>query len=166
MKKLTYLVILLSQLLSQAWAQQAFVVKNIEIQGLQHFTPETVKSYLPIKRGQTLQPTKTGAILRVLYQTGFFDHITLSREGGTLIIHVTERPTIGQLKITGNSIIPTDKLMPVLRSLDVAEGRVYNPSVLEKIKQSLLNQYYQLGRYNARVDVYVTQMSRNRVLVK
>lgn len=166
MKKLACLIILLFQLLPIAWAEQAFVVQNIQIQGLQRVTPETVKNYLPIKTGQTLQPAKTAAVLRALYQTGFFDHITLSRDGNTLIIHVTERPTIGQLKVEGNSLIPTDKLLSVMKSLDVAEGRIYNPAILEKIKQSLLNQYYQLGHYNARVDVYTTPMSRNRVLVK
>ena len=165
MKKLAYVLIFITQFWISAWAQ-SFVVQRIEVQGLQNVSPATVKSYLPIRAGQTLQPAKTAAILRVLYKTGFFDHITLSREGSTLIIHVVERPTIGQLKITGNSVIPTDKLTTVMKTFDIAEGRVYNAAMLERIKQGLLNQYYQLGRYNARVDVKVTPMSRNRVSVK
>lgn len=164
MKKLAYIIILISQLLTAAWAQ-SFVVRNIEVEGLQRVTPATVESYMPIKRGQVLQPSKTSAILRSLYQTGFFEHITLSREGNTLVVHVVERPTIGQLKIVGNSVIPTDKLTSVMKSLDIAEGRVYNPVMLEKIRQSLLNEYYQLGRYNARVDVNTAPMPRNRVMV-
>lgn len=167
MKKLAYLIVLVLQLwTTAAWAQEAFVVRNIEVRGLQRVPESTVESYLSVKRGQTLYPAQTGEILKSLYQTGFFDHITLSRAGGTLIIHVVERPTIGQLKITGNSVIPTDKLTTVMKSLDIAEGRVYNQVVLERITQSLLNQYYILGRYNARVNVNVTPMPRNRVLVK
>lgn len=165
MKKLACIIILFSQFLIAAWAQP-FIVKHIEIDGLQRTTPATVESYLPIKRGQVLQPAKTAAILRSLYRTGFFEHITLSRVGDTLIIHVVERPTIGQLKVTGNSVIPTDKLTTVMKSLDIAEGRVYDPSVVEKIKQSLLNQYYQLGRYNARIDVITLPMPRNRISLK
>src|SRR5258708_35760467 len=106
MKKITYLLLLLNLFIGSAWALEAFVVKKIEIQGLQRISPATVENYLPIKRGQTLAPSKTAAILKALYKTGFFDRIDLSREGNTLIIHVTERPTIGQLKITGNSVIP------------------------------------------------------------
>lgn len=166
MKKIVCLFILLSQLFISAWAQQSFVVKAIEIEGLQRISTATVESYLPIKRGQTLRPTKTGEILRALYRTGFFEHISLAKEGNVLIIHVTERPTIGQLKISGNSIIPTDKLTNVMKTLDIAEGRVYNPAILEKIKQGLLSQYFQLGHYNARVIVTVTPLPRNRVLVK
>src|SRR5204862_5195432 len=102
---------------------------------------------LPVKRGSVLKPSETPKILRALYNTRFFDDISLNRQGNTLVIHVVERPIIGQLKITGNSTIPTDKLTDVMRSLGVVEGRVYNPVILDKIKQSLLNQYYQLGRY-------------------
>lgn len=166
MKKTLSLILLSQLLLGSAWAQQSFVVRRIQFQGLDHISRATVESYLPIHAGETLQPSKTASILRALYKTGFFDHVTLSRQDGTLIIHVVERPTIGQLKITGNNVIPTDKLTTVMRSLDVAEGRIYNPAVLEKITQSLLNQYYQVGRYNARIDVKATPMSRNRLCVR
>lgn len=166
MKKLVLVVLVLSSLLfSPAWAQ-AFLIKNIEIQGLQRLSPKTVETYLPIKRGQVLQPDKTAQLIRSLYKTGFFDHISLEKRNNTLIIHLTERATIGQLTLSGNSIIPSDKLKTVMKSMEIAEGRIYNAVMLERIKQSLLNQYYQLGRYNARVDVQVTSISRNRVLVK
>lgn len=164
MKKIFLTLILITQLLSVAWAE-TFVVKNIKFDGLQRISPATARSYLPIKTGQKLKPAKTAAIMKSLYKTGFFDHIKLSRQGSTLVVHVVERPTIGKLSVKGNSIIPTDKLMEVMKSLDIAEGRVYNASMLEKIRQSLLNQYYLLGRYNARVKIHTNKMSRNRLNV-
>lgn len=166
MKKIIQLVVLFCVCLSTAWAQSSFVVKSIQIEGLQRMSPAAVESYLPIRRGQTMDAAKSGAILRSLYKTGYFDHISLSSSGNTLIIHVTERPTIGQLKISGNNIIPTDKLTSVMKSMEVAEGRVYNPQVLEKITQGLQNQYYLMSRYNARVDTSVTSLPRNRVAIK
>jgi len=166
MKKIIQLVVLFCVCLSSAWAQDTFVVKKIQFEGLQRTTPAAIESYLPIHRGQTMTPAKSGAVLRSLYKTGFFDHISLANSGNTLIIQVTERPTIGQLKITGNSIIPTDKLTTVMKSMDVTEGRVYNPVVMDKITQGLQNQYYLLSHYNARVDTSVTPMPRNRVAVK
>lgn len=167
MKKIVTILALIAQLLIclPALAQQAFVVRSIHFEGLQRISPATAESYLPIRRGQRLTTDRTPAILRSMYQTGFYEQVNLSRSGDTLIIHVVERPTIGQLKISGNSVIPTDKLTTVMKSADIAEGRVYNPAVLDKLRQSLLNQYYQLGRYNARVDVSVTQLPRNRVFI-
>jgi len=160
-------LLLFSLLISAAFAQDdsQFVVRKIEVQGAQRMSSSAVQTYLPIKRGKVLSPENTAEIVRSLYKTGFFERITLSRRGNTLVIHVVERPTIGQLKISGNSAVPTDKLTAVMKSLDIAEGRVYNPAVLEKISQSLLNQYYLFGRFNAHVDVNVTPMPRNRVSV-
>jgi outer membrane protein insertion porin family len=167
MKKIIVLFIILTNLLlTIAEAADAFVVKKIEVEGLQRVSADTVYSYLPIRTGQTLRPDQTTSIIKTLYNTGFFDRITLARHGHTLIIHVVERPTIGQLKISGNNAIPKDKLTSVMTSVNVAEGRVFDRAMLEKIQQSLLNQYYELGRYNARVDTTVTPMERNRVLVK
>lgn len=164
MKKLLLILVLLAQFTASAWADQ-FVVQNIEIEGLQRTPAATVENYLPVKRGQTFNSAKSGAVMQSLYKTGFFDNISLSRSGNTLIIHVEERPTIGKLDITGNSVIPTDKLTAVLKSLDIMEGRVYNAALLEKIRQSLLNQYYLLGRYNAHVNIRTVPMSRGRLHV-
>jgi outer membrane protein insertion porin family len=165
-KSILLIVLLLNFLVAPVWAAAVFVVRHIDVEGLQRISPETVISYLPIRQGQELRGDKTAAIIRDLYKTGFFEHISLSRSGDTLVINVVERPTIGQLKISGNNLIPTDKLTSVMKSLDVAEGRVYNRAILDRIKLSLLNQYYQVGRYNARVDVTVSPLDRNRVLVK
>jgi outer membrane protein insertion porin family len=164
MKKILLILVLLSQLVVTAWAD-GFVIHNIKIEGLQRISPATVETYMPVKRGESLSSAKTGAIMQSLYKTGFFENINLSRQGDTLVIHVTERPTIGKLDIKGNSVIPTDKLTAVMKTLNIEEGRVYNAALLERIRQSLLNQYYLLGRYNARVDIKTSQMPRNRLQV-
>lgn len=166
MKKIILaLALLLNIFIASAWAE-SFLLQKIEVYGLQRVSAETFFSYLPIKRGQVVSSDKTAGIIKALHKTGFFDRISLSRQGNVLVIRVVERPTIGQLKISGNSAIPTDKLTSVMKGLDIAEGRVYNRVVIDRIKQSLLNQYYQLGRYNARVDITTKPMERNRVLVK
>jgi len=165
MKKII-LTLILILMLTPAWADEAFRFNNIEIQGLQRVTPSTVYHYLHLKKGQSLPNGQTGKMIRELYKTGFFEHIALARRGNTLIIKVTERPIIGYLKITGNSAISTERLDTVMKTVDIVEGRIYNPVMLERIKQSLLNQYYQLGYYNARVDVNVSALSNNRVSIK
>lgn len=166
MKKYFVLLILsLGLIASSLCAAESFTVRNIQVEGLQRISADTVYSYLPIKRGQVLDSSRTSEIINALYQTGFFEHIDLERRDDTLVVNVVERPTIGQLKITGNRIIPTEKLNSVMKNVEVTEGRVFNRVMLNNIKQSLLNQYYSLGRYNARVDVKVSPMTRNRVSV-
>ncbi len=165
MKKVI-LSLLLFLLLTPVWAEESFRFNDIEIQGLQRVSPSTVYHYLHLKKGQSVSDGQTGKMIRELYKTGFFAHIALARRGNVLIIKVTERPIIGYLKITGNSAISTERLDTVMKTVDIVEGRIYNPVMLERIKQSLLNQYYQLGYYNARIEVDITALSNNRVSIK
>lgn len=167
MKKIILFILFLSVFITAPlWASDSFVVKNIQFVGLQRVSLDTVRSYLPVHEGQTLRPEQTAAIIRTLYRTNFFESISLERRGDTLVIVVTERPTIGQIKIFGNSYIPKDKLDTVMKSVDIVEGSAYNCATLDKIKQSLLNQYYLFGRYNVRVDTTVTPLPQNRVSIR
>ena len=160
------LAILLLFFLTPAWADESFYFNDIEVQGLQRVSPATVYHYLHLKKGQSLHSGQTSKLIRELYKTGLFEHIALARRGKVLIVKVTERPIIGYLNISGNSALSTERLNAVMKDVDMVEGRIYNPAMLERIKQSLVNQYYQLGYYNAHVDVDVTSLSNNRVSIK
>jgi len=148
---------------SLVYAQSSFVIKKIKIEGLQRVTEGTVFNYLPISAGERLDPNDTQAIMTALYKTGFFTDIKLGREGQALVIKVKERSTIGSLKFKGNEDISSDKLRDALKELGLAEGRVFDSSILEKIKTSLKSEYYAHGKYNARIDVAVQDLPRNRV---
>jgi outer membrane protein insertion porin family len=164
MKKNIFLILLL-MLALPAWAEE-FRIEDIEVKGLQRISANTVRHYLPVKRGQEVDSEQTGKIIAALYKTGFFESITLARRDNILVIKVVERPVIGYLKIAGNSAIGTERLETVMKDVDIVEGRIYNPAMLERIKQGLLSQYYQLGYYNARINIDLTTMANNRVSVK
>lgn len=148
---------------STAVAEDSFIVKDIEIIGLQRISAGTVLNYLPVEVGQKLQESDTVKIIRTLYKTGFFSSVNLERKQNTLIIIVKERQTIGSIFITGNKEIPTDALMDSLKTIGVAEGRVYDKSVMDGVRESLQNQYTDRGNYNAKVSVNVTNQTDNRV---
>jgi len=165
MKKIIILLILTFAFFNNAFAYEPFVVKKIDVKGANIVSSDTVKSYLSVKVGDKLYPSDSGDAIRSLYESGFFDHISLSRSNNTLIVTVVERPIIAQLKISGNSVVPTDKLKEVMYSVNIKEGRVYDRAQLEKIKMSLLNQYYQIGRYNATVGTRVSSLGKGRILL-
>ncbi len=146
-----------------SYAAQPFVIKHIQVQGLQRIAYGTVLNYLPVHVGQTLNPADTSDIIKALYKTGFFSEVSLSQQGNTLIIHVQERPTIGKITITGNKAIQTSSLKSVLKDMGVADGRVYKPSTLDTVQESLQNQYYNRGNYNAQVKITVVPAPRDRV---
>ncbi len=144
-------------------ATGSFVVRKIKVEGLQRISYGTVLSYLPIKPGETLTPEETSDIITSLYNTGFFSNVELSRDGNDLVINVVERPTIGAINISGNKKIPTKKLQEVLNNIGITEGNSFDRSTLQGLQESLQEQYYNLGQYNAKVNTTVIQESRNRV---
>jgi outer membrane protein insertion porin family len=74
-KPIILFVLLINLFFTTAWASNTFVVRRIEIVGLQRISPETVYSYLPVRQGQTLHADNTAAIIKALYKTGFFEHV-------------------------------------------------------------------------------------------
>ncbi|HKU47144.1 MAG TPA: outer membrane protein assembly factor BamA [Burkholderiales bacterium] len=140
-----------------------FVVKDIRVEGLQRTEPGTVFSYLPVKVGETMNADKARAALRALYATGFFADVRLEAENDVLVVFVRERPAIAQIDFSGIKEFEPDNLRKVLRDLGMAEGRIFDRSVLDSAEQELKRQYLSRGMYAAAVQTTVTPLERNRV---
>src|SRR5262245_31608032 len=149
----------------RADALEAFVVKDIRIEGIQRTEPGTVFSYLPVKVGETLTEEKASAAIRALYATGFFRDVTLEVENGVLIVTVLERPSIAQIDFTGVKEFEPDQLKTGLKQVGLAEGRIFDRSLLERAEQELKRQYISRGKYAATVTTTITPLERNRVAV-
>lgn len=143
-----------------------FVVKNIKVVGLQRISVGTVLNYLPVQVDEEIGPGSTAQIIRALYETGFFQSISLERQGNTLIINVVERATIGSVRVDGNQEIPSDKMKELLKQLGLVKGRVYQRSALEHLEKELKQAYNGRGKYNASIESKVTTLSENRVAIQ
>lgn len=149
-----------------AAAADAFVVRDIRLEGLQRITAGTVFNYLPIKVGDTVDGTRTAAALRALFGTGFFRDVRLERDGETLVVSVIERPSIGSIEFSGNEDLKTEDLLASLEQGGFAQGRVFNRSTFDQVKQELHRTYFAAGKYGARITGTVTPLERNRVAVR
>ena len=144
---------------------EAFRVENIRVEGLQRVSEGTVYNYLPVNIGDRLTPQRTREAIRALYDTGFFRDVELRRDGGTLVVAVLERPTIESFEIKGNKDIKTEDLSKSLRNVGLANGKTFDRSVLDEVKQYLTDQYFSRGKYAVRVDTRVDDLPDNRVRV-
>ncbi|MFZ5593509.1 MAG: outer membrane protein assembly factor BamA [Pseudomonadota bacterium] len=150
-------------LASQAWALEPFVIKDIRLEGLQRTSPGTLFNYLPINTGDTLDDARSAEAIRALFKTGFFDDVRFSRDGDTLVITVKERPSISGIKFSGNKDIKTEDLTKAMKQLGLAEGRVFDRSLLDKVERELQRQYFSQGKYGVKIKPKVTPLERNRV---
>ncbi|HKH20253.1 MAG TPA: outer membrane protein assembly factor BamA, partial [Gammaproteobacteria bacterium] len=151
-------------LLFAGYAQaETFVVQDIKLEGLQRIEAGTVFTYLPVQVGDRFDSKSSADIVHALYNTGFFSDVVLRRKGNTLVVDVTERPAIDDIEFDGNEDISDDDLTAALKSVEIAKGRIFNRSVLERLKNELTQQYLARGKYNAKIDTKVTELPRNRV---
>ncbi len=146
-----------------AQAFKPFVVKDIRVEGLQRTEPGTVFSYLPVKVGETMDEQRAQRALRALFATGFFQDVRLEVENDVLVVLVTERPAISQIDFVGMKEFEPDVVKKVLRENGMAEGRIFDRSVLDLAEQELKKQYLSRGMYAVQVQTTVTPIERNRV---
>ncbi len=151
--------------LSQSVWAAAFVVRDIEVNGLERVEAGTVLSYLPVQVGQTFDDTKSATAARSLLGSGLFEDVKLGQRGDVLVVNVVERPAIGEINIKGNHKIPTDQIMSALKSAKLNKGDTLNQAALEQIDSELRNQYYSMGYYNADVATVIESLPRNRVAI-
>jgi outer membrane protein insertion porin family len=164
MKRIAALI-LLASLSANAFAFDPFTISDIRIDGLSRISQGTVFNYLPVSRGDRMTDATAARAIRALYQTKFFSDVEMEREGNILVIKVVERPSIAKLTIRGNHDIKTDDLKKGLKSIGLAEGETFDPLAIDNVKQELIHQYYNRGKYSVSVIPHVVRLERNRVAI-
>lgn len=166
MRKIFAGLVLFVGFLLPAQAIEPFLVEDIKVEGLQRVSSGTVFNYLPIKVGDQVDDEVAREAIKALFGTGFFEDVVLSRDGSTLIVKVEESPSIANVELVGVEELDEDKTLEGLNNLGLGKGRVFNPSVLDKVVQDLKSQYFSKGRYAADIETEVTPLDNNRVDVK
>ncbi|MEY3759138.1 MAG: outer membrane protein assembly factor BamA, partial [Pseudomonadota bacterium] len=165
MKSNTFSCLLLLGLLvsNGVKGDEEFVVKDIQVKGLQRISLGTVYNYLPVNVGEKFSLDNVSPAIKALFKTGFFKDVTLEREGSTLIVNVVERPSIAKIIFEGNKDLSKDDLTKALDKIGLAEGKIFDRQVLDKVEQELTRQYLSHGKYGLKIKTDVSNLTRNRV---
>jgi outer membrane protein insertion porin family len=151
---------------ASAQAMEPFLIKDIRVEGIQRTEAGTVFNYLPVKVGETIDDQRAAQAIKALYATGFFKDVRLEQEGDVLVVTVQERPAIAQIDFSGNKAFPSDKMKEGLKQIGLAEGMIFDRSMLDKAEQEIKRQYLSQGKYGATVKTVVNPLERNRVAVR
>ena len=167
MKRTTAVAGLLAVLLSVgASAWEPFRVGDIRLLGLQRVSAGTVFNLLPLSVGDVIDSVSVRQLMRGLFASGYFDDVTMSRDGDILIVSVKERPSIESIEIEGNKAIKTENLMEALSGQGLREGEIFKQATLERVGLELERSYVAQGRYNASIETKADPLPRNRVAIE
>ena len=128
---------------------QSYVFNSVSIEGNSRIEPATILSYAGIGRGQTVTAGQLNDAYQRLVKSGLFEAVDLVPSGGTLVIRVTEFPTISRINIEGNRRIKDDKLLPLIKS---QPRRIYSPDQARADAAAIAAAYEAAGRLAASVD--------------
>lgn len=144
-------------------AEDSFIVENIQVKGLQRISAGTVYNYLPVSVGEKFSTNNASDAIKALFKTGFFKDISLDRQDSTLVVNVVERPSIAKIIFEGNKDLSSEDLTSALKKIGLAEGKVFNRQILDKVEQELRRQYFSHGKYGLKIKTEVSKLTRNRV---
>ena len=84
---------------------QEDTIANIIIKGNERVSDDTVLTYANISKGDRITPELIKNVIKRLYQTNYFDDISVTQNFNDLIIVLTEKPIVSSIIITDNNII-------------------------------------------------------------
>ena len=152
--------------LAKAAPSTEFVVKDIRIEGLQRVAQGAALTYLPVTVGDEMNSFRISQLIRSMYSSTHFENIQIFRDGNTLLVRVTERPTISNIVFEDNDDIKDEQLQESLNDANILVGEPLDKTVLTSIENGLKDFFYSIGKYNADVTAIITPLPRNRVDLK
>lgn len=137
-----------------AFAQEKNI-SEITITGNDHVSTESVLAAITLKPGAPFSELTVQQAKQAIESMGYFQPgVTVGTEtvdsGVKLVFNVVENPVVKEIKITGNTVIETEKLMSLLRT---SVGSVLNTNTLLQQDVKAIEAYYENEGYAA----YVTE---------
>lgn len=146
-----------------ALGQNTFIVEDLKVEGLQRVALGAALTHIPINVGDSVDDYTISRTIKALYKSGHFDDIAALRDGNQVIFKVRERPTIASIEFDGNKDIKDEQLNESLEGQDIRAGEPLDKTVLDNIEKGLIEFFHSIGKYNAKLEVNIVDLPRNRV---
>ena len=163
MFKLIYKIYLLSIfiLFMSSSLLRAEIINKITVEGNQRISVETIKMFADVSANDNLSERDLNKILKKLYNTNFFDLVSVKIDDKALIIRVTENPIIQNVNYEG---LKSTKLLEDLKKNIVLKSRSsFNKVLLEKDKKEIRNFLKNLGYYFSKIEISVEELKENKI---
>jgi outer membrane protein insertion porin family len=141
-------------------APQADTITSVTIQGSQRLEPDTIRSYIRLKVGDTYTQALGDQALKDLYATELFSDVRVRNNGGAVVIEVKENPVINRIILEGNKRIKEDKILPEIK---LSPRQIFTRSKVRADVARIIELYKRQGRFAATVEPKMVMLDQNRV---
>ncbi len=135
-------------------------ISDVEVTGNQRIEADTVRAYMSVRRGTLYETESVDQSLKDLFSTGLFADVTITLEGGKLIVDVIENPIINRMAFEGNAELDDDELEP---EVQLRPRVVFTRARVQADVQRIVELYRHSGLFAATIEPKVVQLPENRV---
>ncbi len=140
------------------------IIEEIRVDGNQRISDETILMFSEVAVNDEVNQKKINNILKNLYDSNFFDNISVKIEDNTLIIIVKELPVINKISISGVKAKKNKEL--IKKGLSLKQRSSYNKFLLTQEIKNIKSNLKSLGYYFANVDAYIEEIDNNMINIK
>ncbi|MCF3935634.1 outer membrane protein assembly factor BamA [Acuticoccus sp. M5D2P5] len=138
----------------------AAVASRIVVEGNERVDADTVRAYVTIKPGVSYGPGDVSESIDTLFATGLFEDVSITQQGGSLVVRVTENSVINRVSFEGNRRV-SDEILE--GTVDSRSRAIFSRSRVQSDTQKILEVYRRRGNYLATVEPEIIDRGQNRV---
>ena len=154
------LFLIFFSLLFSSWSK-AEIINKINIEGNIRISTETIKMFADVSKGDDLSEDDLNRILKKLYNTNFFEVVSVKLSNEILIIKVTENPIIQNISYDG---IKSSQMLEDLKKKIVLKSRSsFNEITLNKDKGKIKGFLKEKGYYFSKIETSIEKLEDNKI---
>ncbi len=143
---------------------RAEIVKEINVEGNQRISSETVIMFADVSIQDVLTEKDLNEILKRLYDTNFFDLVSVEISDEILSIKVTENPIIQNISYEG---IKSSKMLEDLKKNVFLRPRSsFNQVLLDRDKKNIKKYLKDIGYYFSEIEISVEELKDNKINIE
>jgi outer membrane protein insertion porin family len=137
------------------------IIKEIKINGNERITDEIISMFSEIELGQDVTSSEINNVIKNLYETNFFNNVSVTLNNNIILINVEEAPIIENILISG---INAQKIKDLIKkNLKLKSRSSFNEVQLIQEVQTIETALKTLGYYFSKVNPYVETLDNNMV---
>ncbi len=139
-------------------------VAAVKVKGNRRIEAAAIKAVMSTKAGGAYSALRLDDDIKAIWKLGYFDNVRASSEdspdGKVVTISVVEKPTIGEIKVSGNSEVDTED---ILDQIDLKVHQVFRPTALKDARRKIVQMYRDKGYYDAKVKTEVVTLKSGQL---
>ena len=140
---------------------KAEIIEKIDVSGNQRISIETIKMFSGVSVNDNVSEKDLNEILKKLYNTNFFDLVSIKIDNKKLFIKVKENPIIQNIIFEG---IKSSTILEELKNnISLKSRSSFNNILLEKDKKKIKLFLNETGYYFSKIDIFIEELEDNKI---